>query len=407
MSDFQFDAYSPKEMAGRVENAGVAKGNLDFLSTLALAFLAGIFIAFGALLYTLVIHDSALSVGLTRLLGGLVFCLGLILVIVAGAELFTGNNLIIMAFMNRKLTFRKLARNWGLVFIGNFAGSLAIVYLVQLSGHWGIHDYMVGGKALLIALGKVGIPFLGAFVRGVLCNMLVCLAVWLCFSCRNVGDKVLAVIFPITAFVALGFEHCVANMYFIPAGLLLKNIPQAAAAATSLSGAEPALGSLTWSTFFLRNLLPVTLGNIFGGAVIIALAYWFIYSRSGAIDRVRKLVITNTARVLADEPASRALDIMKENNQSCVIVGEGVEVIGMVDESDIESKVLSQNLDPHSLSVKEIMKTKSISVEVNTPIYTVYRTMVDYGLKAIVITDKGLPLGHVSLKDLLRNMPKK
>ena len=402
MSDFQFDAYSPKEMAERVEKAGVTKGNLDFLSTLALSFLAGIFIAFGALLYTLVIHDSTTSHGFTRLLGGIVFSVGLILVIVAGAELFTGNNLIIMAYMNKKITFGKLARNWAIVFVGNFAGSLAIVYLVHLSGHWGMHSYMVGGRALLIALGKIQIPFLQAVARGILCNMLVCLAVWLCFSCRNVADKVLAIIFPIAAFVALGFEHCVANMFFVPAGLVLKNITEATAAASTAMGKSVSVADLTWGAFFIRNLLPVTIGNVIGGAAIIALVYWFLYLRTGAIARARKLISKVPSRVQPDESVSNAVRIMKERNQSCVLVGTDEEAIGIVSEADIASKVLAANLDPDSLSVQEIMTTPVISVEVNTPIYRIYKTMVDNGVKHLIVTEKNLQIGYISLNDILR-----
>ncbi|UCF99459.1 MAG: formate/nitrite transporter family protein [Spirochaetaceae bacterium] len=402
MSDFQFDAYSPKEMAERVEKAGVTKGNLDFLSTLVLSLLAGIFIAFGALFYTLVIHDSNASQGFTRLLGGVVFSVGLILVIVAGAELFTGNNLIMMAYMNKKITFGKLARNWAIVFVGNFAGSLAIVYLVHLSGHWGTHNYMVGGRALLIALGKVQIPFLQAFARGILCNMLVCLAVWLCFSCRNVADKVLAIIFPIAAFVALGFEHCVANMFFIPAGLVLKNITAVTAAASTAIGKPVSVADLTWGAFFFRNLLPVTIGNIIGGAVIIALVYWFLYLRSGAIQRVRKLISKVPSWVEPDDSVSHALRTMKEKKQSCVLVGADGEAIGILSEADVASKVSVANLDPDSVPVKEIMTTPAISVEVNTPIYRIYKTMVDNGVKHLIVTEKNVQIGYISLNDILR-----
>lgn len=405
MSDIQFDAYSPKEMAARVEKAGITKGNLDFWSTLVLALLAGIFIAFGALFYTLVIHDSNTSYGFTRLLGGIVFCLGLVLVIVAGAELFTGNNLIMMAYMNRKITFGKLARNWVIVFAGNFLGSLAIVILVYFSGHWGMHNYAVGGKALLIALGKVQIPFGEALVRGILCNILVCLAVWLCFSCRNVADKVLAIIFPIAAFVALGFEHCVANMFFIPAGLILKYMPEVVEAASTAIGRSVSVDNLTWGTLFTKNLIPVTLGNIIGGAVIIALIYWFLYLRSGAVERVRKLFTKDPGRVAPDESVSKAAEIMNEKNQSCVLVEVDRETIGMVCEADIEDKVLSKNLDPNKLSVKEIMSTPLVSVEVSTPIYRVYKTMVDNSTKHLAVTDKKSPIGYISLKDVLRKIP--
>ena len=227
MESFEIDAYAPAQMAARVEKAGIIKGNLDVISTFTLAVMAGAFIAFGAVLYTYVIHDSQLSIGLTKLVGGLVFCLGLILVIVAGAELFTGNNLIVMAYVSRKVTLEQLLRNWVIVFIGNLVGSLAIVLLIWLSRQWTSADSAVGVKALMIANSKVNLAFWQAFSKGILCNILVCLAVWLCFSGRSVTDKILAIIFPITAFVALGFEHSVANMYFVPAGVLAENVIQA------------------------------------------------------------------------------------------------------------------------------------------------------------------------------------
>jgi len=215
MEQYDIDAYVPAQMAVRVEKAGIAKGNRDFFSTLTLAMMAGVFIALGAVFFTFVIHDSSLSVGLTKLIGGLVFSLGLILVIITGAELFTGNNLIVMAVVSRKIT---LLNNWGIVFMGNFVGSLIVVFLIFLSGMWTAGDASVGVTALTIANAKVNLTFWQALSRGILCNILVCLAVYLCFSGRSVTDKILAILFPITAFVALGFEHSIANMYFIGAG---------------------------------------------------------------------------------------------------------------------------------------------------------------------------------------------
>ena len=282
MKEFELDAYATAQKAARVEKAGITKGNLNLLSSLALAVLAGMFIAFGAVLFTFVIYDSPLSVGLTKLIGGLVFCLDLILVIVAGAELFTGNNLLMMAYVSRKISLEQLLRNWGIVFFGNFIGALIVVILIWLSGHWSTGNSAVGLKALMIANGKVNLGVLPALIRGVLCNMLVCLAVWLCFSGRSVTDKILAILFPITAFVALGFEHSVANMYFIPAGLFLKRDPEVLAAAQSLLGKMPDLSRLTISGFLIRNLLPVTIGNIIGGSFFVGAIYWFVYLRRSA-----------------------------------------------------------------------------------------------------------------------------
>lgn len=273
MEHFDTDAYKPKEMALRVEKAGVAKANLDFLSTLVLSMLAGAFIALGSVFYTFVTHNSTLSLGLTQLVGGLVFCLGLILVVLAGAELFTGNNLIVMACVDKKITATKLLRNWGIVYAGNFIGALIIVLLIYMSGHWSFGD--VGVKALLIANQKVNLSFGEAIFSGIFCNILVCLAVWLCFAGRSVTDKILAILFPITAFVALGFEHSVANMYFIPAGLLLADNAHFVNAAGNID-----LSQLTVSGFLFNNLLPVTIGNMIGGGVLVGLVYWFIYLRN-------------------------------------------------------------------------------------------------------------------------------
>lgn len=271
------DAYSPSEISEKVQTVGVSKANLDLLSTFVLAILAGSFIAFGAAFATLIAHDSNLSFGLTSLLSGLVFCIGLVLVVIAGAELFTGNNLIVMAFVDKKITLRKLLKNWVIVYIGNLAGSLGMVMWLYLAQQWAAHNYLVGAKAVMMANAKVNLPFLVAFSRGILCNILVCLAVWLCFSGRSVVDKIVAIIFPITAFVALGFEHSVANMYFIPMGLILKSNPQVLTAISSLGGIVD-LSNLT-ILGFVHNLIPVTLGNIFGGGVLVGFTYWFIYDR--------------------------------------------------------------------------------------------------------------------------------
>lgn len=275
MDNFSVDAYAPKEIAARIENAGIVKSGGDPLKVFALAILAGAFIAFGALLYTLVTYDSTgVAVGIMRLIGGLVFCLGLILVVVAGAELFTGNNLIVMAYVDKKVTLSQLLQNWGIVYLGNFIGAVGVLVLIYFSGHWFIGNGAVGAKAIAIADYKVNLSWMEAFTRGILCNILVCLAIWLCFAGRTVVDKVIAIIFPITAFVALGFEHSVANMYFISAGLLAKQQPELVQLVTNVS-----LESLTMSGFIWNNLLPVTLGNIIGGSVFVGLFYWFIYIR--------------------------------------------------------------------------------------------------------------------------------
>ena len=273
MDHFEINAYTPAEMAKRVETAGIAKARLDTVTMFVLAMLAGAFIALGAMFYTFVVHNSTLSLGLTQLIGGLVFCLGLVLVIIAGAELFTGNNLIVMAYVSGDIKLSQLVRNWVIVYLGNFVGALLMVLLVYFSNHWSFGD--VGVKALMIASKKVSMPFTEALTKGILCNVLVCLAVWLCFAGRSVTDKIRAIVFPITAFVALGFEHSVANMYFIPAGLLLSMDTEVIA----LLDQSADITQLTLNGFLLNNLLPVTIGNIIGGGFFVAIVYWFIYLR--------------------------------------------------------------------------------------------------------------------------------
>jgi formate transporter len=275
MDRFLVDAYTPKEIAARIENSGITKSTGDPLRVFALAILAGAFIALGAVFFTIVTYDSSdVSQGLMRLIGGLAFCLGLILVVVAGAELFTGNNLIVMAYVDGKVTMKQLLQNWVIVYFGNFIGALGVVGLIYFSGHWNIDNGAVGAKVVAIANAKVNLTWMEAFTRGILCNILVCLAVWLCFAGRTVIDKVLAILFPITAFVAMGFEHSVANMYFISAGLMAKQQPEFLSLISTIN-----VDNLTIMNFLFDNLLPVTLGNIVGGSVFVGLFYWFIYLR--------------------------------------------------------------------------------------------------------------------------------
>jgi len=275
----RIDAFPPPEMAGRAEAVGVNKAAMSFGMTFGLAVLAGAFIAFGAIFSTTATAGASgtLPFGVTKVLGGLVFCLGLILVIVAGAELFTGNNLIVMALVSGKITFRQLLRNWGIVYLGNFVGSVLIAVLVYLSKQYTFGGGAVGLTALNTANTKCGLGFGQAIALGILCNALVCLAVWLCFSARTTTDKILSIIFPITAFVAAGFEHSVANMYFISIGLLLKSD---AGFLASIGKTAADFANLTVGNFLLANLLPVTIGNIIGGAGMVGLAYWFIYLRA-------------------------------------------------------------------------------------------------------------------------------
>ena len=271
----RIDAIPPAEMAERAENVGVNKANLSFLTMCGLAILAGAFIGLGAIFMTTVTTGTKdVPFGLARLAGGLVFSLGLILVIVAGAELFTGNNLIIMAFMDGKVTLAKLLRNWGIVYLGNLVGSIATAIIMFLSKQYTFSGGALGLNALTIANNKSGLNFIPAVALGIMCNALVCLAVWLCFSARSNTDKILSIVFPITAFVACGFEHSVANMYFIPIGLLIKWFDPA-----FVDTMKATVPNLTFANFLFRNLLPVTIGNIIGGAGLVGLVYWSIYLR--------------------------------------------------------------------------------------------------------------------------------
>jgi formate/nitrite transporter len=269
------DAHSPQGIAQKVEAAGVGKGKLNTLSTVLLGILAGVFIGLGAMLYTVVTTNTGLGFGLTKLLGGLVFCLGLILTVVAGAELFTGNSLIVMSWISGRTKFSRLLRNWGLVYFANLVGSLSLVGLMYMTSQWAFSNNGVGANALLIANSKVNLGFGEALVRGILCNVLVCLAIWLCFSARTVVDKIMAIVFPITAFVAAGFEHSIANMYFIPMGIMLTGQSAVVETAGATAGT---LSNLTW-TGFVGNLIPVTIGNIIGGGILIAAVYWLAYMR--------------------------------------------------------------------------------------------------------------------------------
>lgn len=257
------DAHPPREIARKVESLGVAKAHTDSLTLLVLAVLAGAFISLGALFFTVVITDARLGFGVTRLLGGLSFCLGLVLVVVAGAELFTGNNLLAMAWASGLIGSRDVMRNWLLAYVGNVIGCLGTVLLAV----WGDIASLGGGAvaetAVHIASAKAGLSVGEAFARGVLCNALVCLAVWLAMGGRSVADKILAILFPITAFVAIGFEHSIANWFFLPFGLALDE-----QGAVSIAGVG-------------KNLVAVSAGNIVGGTLLVAGVYWVAYLRGG------------------------------------------------------------------------------------------------------------------------------
>jgi len=294
------DCFPPPQMADRMVSLGRKKVSMDAWTTFALAILAGAFIAIGAEFYTLVVTGSVLGFGMTKLVGGLVFCVGLILVVIAGAELFTGNNLILMAWFSGKATLLQVLRNWALVYAGNLVGSLAAALIMYYAGQWAFADYGVGATALNIASAKVNITFTQGLARGIMCNALVCLAVWLCMSGRTTTDKILAIVFPITAFVASGFEHSVANMYFIPMGILLNGNAEVMAVAGKAAGDLANLNYLG----LLRNLLPVTIGNVFGGGFMVAVVYWLIYlrPREGAVKPVGGRTRAPLGRALENHP---------------------------------------------------------------------------------------------------------
>lgn len=278
-ADVSLDALIPAEMAGKAETIGVKKANMNVVSMFVLAVLAGAFIALGAIFSTTVVAGAGeLPYGVTRLLAGLVFTLGLILVVVGGAELFTGNNLIVMAWADGKVSTGLLLKNWVIVYLGNFVGAFATAGLMFFTGQYLFGTGAVGLAALNTGNAKSGLDFVQALTLGVMCNALVCLAVWLTFSARTTTDRILAIIPPITAFVAAGFEHSIANMYFIPIALFIKaGAPDSFWATIGKTAAD--FSNLTWDKFLVNNLLPVTLGNIIGGAVMVGAVYWFVYLR--------------------------------------------------------------------------------------------------------------------------------
>ncbi len=263
------DAYPPQEIAREVERIGVVKAHADALTLLVLAVLAGAFISLGALLFTVAVTESSFGFGPTRLIGGISFCLGLILVVVAGAELFTGNNLIAMAWASRLISLREVMRNWFLVYAGNVIGCLGTVLLVMWADIAALANGAVGETAVRIASAKANLPLVEAFTRGILCNALVCLAVWLAIGARSVTDKILAILFPITAFVAIGFEHSIANWFFLPFGLAVDTH-----GVVSITGA-------------VKNIIAVTAGNVVGGTLLVAGVYWIAYLRGERIRRDR------------------------------------------------------------------------------------------------------------------------
>ena len=303
------DAYQPAQMVCRLEDTCAAKTSRDAISVALLGILAGFFIGLGAVFCTLVTTDIGLGFGLGKLLGGLAFSLGLILVVVAGAELFTGNSLIVAPWLSTRVSGSALLRNWGIVYFANFAGALILVAIIFHAQFWALDGYKVGANALMIAAGKTSLAFWPALARGIMCNILVCLAVWMCFAARSVTEKILTIVFPITAFVACGFEHSIANMFFIPMGIAVAGqaeVVQAAGATASQIANVNVLG-------LFHNLIPVTIGNVIGGTSVGAI-YWLVFLRKErgtealAARRWLGKLATVKAQPQAQPPTTDALD---------------------------------------------------------------------------------------------------
>ncbi len=275
-----FDAYAPREIAERLTAVCVAKAGTSLVSLVMLGILAGGFIGLGSLFYVIVASDGSLGFAASRVLGGTVFSLGLLMVVVAGAELFTGNNLLAMGWAHGLITTREVLHNWVVVGVSNFIGAAGLAAIVVLSGHADMNNGAIGKTYLQIAGAKSALPFWTAFFRGILCNVLVCMAIWMSVGGRSIVDKLVAILMPVAAFVAAGFEHSIANMYFLSMGMMLQ---AAAGDAVDFSG--------LW-----RNLVPVIAGNIVGGSVLVALVYYLIYRPRAAREQPGAVVSGDPAR---------------------------------------------------------------------------------------------------------------
>lgn len=278
---------SPPEIAEYAIDAGMKKAKLPALNLFLLGILAGAFIAFAAegsnmAAYNLFADPATYGIG--KALAGSIFGTGLMLVVLAGGELFTGNTMMVAGVACRKVSISGMFRNWIVVYIGNLVGSVFIAYMMSESGLFGSSAALIGGMTIKIAAYKVGLSFPQAFFLGIMCNWLVCLAVWMSYGAKDVAGKVLAIFFPIWLFITSGFEHCIANMYYIPAGILAKANPEYFQAAQALGVSIEKLNSLNWTGFMLGNLVPVTLGNIVGGGLFVGLAYWYVYLKKGRME---------------------------------------------------------------------------------------------------------------------------
>ncbi len=265
------DALLPSEIEAKAERIGKTKVDMGSGKAFLLAIMAGMFIGMGGMFMLLIKSDASYSFVTCQLLGALVFCLGLFLVLMAGAELFTGNVLLICGQLSKRYTFIQVLKNWVIVYLGNLVGSLLLVVILFFANYGGVNGGAVGDAMITVATNKVAQPFEVLFFKGIMCNFLVCLAVWISYSCRTVVDRFVGILLPISAFVACGFEHCVANMFFLPMGLLMKEtgFDYTGAADVSLLNVGGAL----------NNLVAVTIGNIIGGLVLVGIVYWVVYHK--------------------------------------------------------------------------------------------------------------------------------
>lgn len=273
---------TPSEVAGELVTVAENKANLSLLQKIVLGIIAGAYIAFAAVASNTAafqLMNNPSTLGLSKLLSAFVFSGGLILVVVCGSELFTGNNLMLMGVYEKKISVKQLLISWGIVYVANFVGSILIAFMVAKSGQLGFAGSMLGGATIKIACTKVSLSRSNAILLGIMCNWLVCLAVWGSTAARDIGSKIMAIFFPIMMFVTAGFEHSIANMYYISAGLFAKENSQYVDAALQLGLKQSDIANLDWSSFFLGNLFPVTLGNIIGGTIFVGTAYWLAFMR--------------------------------------------------------------------------------------------------------------------------------
>lgn len=264
------EALSPAEIEAKAEALGVTKTNMSFKQSFVLSIMAGAFIAMGAMFFCLVVGDPDLPFAVQRVFGASLFCLGLLLVVVCGAELFTGNTMIVMTAASKKIRWSAVWKNWVIVFVGNLVGALVIVAVVYLSGFQNMNGGLIGETMVSVASGKMTLDWVTLFAKGIMCNFLVCLAVWIAYASKTVADKMLGILLPITAFVACGFEHCVANMFFLPMGFILS------LSGVVVPGIDPAslsLGGMLW------NWSATVPGNIVGGALFVGMMYWLAYHK--------------------------------------------------------------------------------------------------------------------------------